>query len=80
MTDKLFEQVVLEDGWMAFLESIILEYRGSDEPLDGDEVERLVQIIEAKVNLHEGNITFEEYQDIIENGLAWLQERPHDKL
>ena len=39
-----------------------LEFKeGDDEPLDGDSVDRLVNILRAKLNLIEGNITHEEY-------------------
>jgi hypothetical protein len=34
---------------------------GSDEPLDADEVERLIQHLKNQLNLIEGNITEEEY-------------------
>ena len=44
------------------LHSIIKKYKdGNDEPLDGDEVDRLTKIIKAKINLIEGNITEKEY-------------------
>jgi hypothetical protein len=57
-----------EQGWMQFLAPIINEYKeGSDEPLDGDEVERLTEIIRAKINLNEGNITEEECEEILNN-------------
>lgn len=48
------------------LEEIIEEYKdGDNEPLDGDEVDDLVEILRAKINLHEGNITEEEYNKIL---------------
>ena len=53
-------------NWIKQLEPIILEFRDCSEPLDSDEVERLVDIIRAKINLHEGNITEEKYQCIME--------------
>lgn len=48
----------------------LAEYKDSseNEPLDIDEVERLVNIIRLKLNLHEGNITQEEY----DNQIDWL--------
>ncbi len=51
------------------LEDIILEYRNGEdeEPLDGDEVDRLTEILKAKINLHEGNITDAEYDKIMAN-------------
>lgn len=51
-------------GWMKLtLEEIINEYKdgSSDEPLDSDEVEHLVEIIKAKIDLNEGNLTEYEY-------------------
>ena len=36
-----------------------------DEPLDGDEVDRLTEILRAKLNLINGNITQEEYNKIL---------------
>ena len=45
---------------------LIEDYKdGTDDPLDGDEVDSLMQIIKAKVNLHEGNITEHEYNQIL---------------
>ena len=32
-----------------------------DAPLDGDDVDHLIYLLKAKINLHEGNITEEEY-------------------
>ena len=54
--------------WTECLLPIIMEYRQFDtnDPLDGDEVERLCEILKAKINLHEGNITEEEYHKIVE--------------
>lgn len=47
--------------WMKLtLEEIVNEYKDS-EPLDGDGVEHLVEIIKAKINLNEGNLTEYEY-------------------
>jgi hypothetical protein len=49
-------------NWIEQLIPIINEYKdGDNEPLDGDEVDRLCFIIKLKINLHEGNITEEEY-------------------
>lgn len=39
---------------------------GSDEPLDGDETERLAEIVLAEMDLIEGNITEEEYHERLE--------------
>ena len=47
---------------------IIEEYKdGSDEPLDGDDTERLSDVIKAKIDIQEGNITYDEYDAIIDN-------------
>lgn len=47
---------------------ILREYKGgSDEPLDGDEVDRLVEHLRNKINLQEGNITDEEYLELESN-------------
>lgn len=41
------------------------ENNWEDEPLDGDEVDRLTEILRAKLNLINGNITQEEYNKIL---------------
>lgn len=38
-----------------------------DEPMDGDDVDELCKIIKAKLNLNEGNITEEEYNNILDS-------------
>lgn len=45
---------------------LVMSKRGTenDTPLDGDEVEALVKNIEAIINLHEGNITEEEFEEL----------------
>jgi hypothetical protein len=54
-------------SWINKLLPIINEFKdGDDEPLDGDAVDVLVNIIRAKINLHEGNITEEEYNKILD--------------
>ena len=52
-----------EYAWTEELRKIINDYKeGSpDEPLDGDEVETLVNHLRNKINLMEGNITWDEY-------------------
>lgn len=56
-------------SWMNLtLEQIILEYKddyNDNVPLDGDEVNDLIRILRAKINLHEGNITQEEYDRLL---------------
>jgi len=53
-------------SWIDQLEPIILEFRNGDEhPLSLAEVERLCEIIQAKVNLYEGNITEDNYNKIL---------------
>ena len=57
------------NSWIEQLMPIINEYKDGavDEPLDGGEVEDLCIIIQAKINLLEGNITDEEYNEILDN-------------
>ena len=46
------------------LQLIIDEYkRGSNEPLDGDDVDILVDILRNNINFIEGNITREEFEE-----------------
>lgn len=52
--------------WIEQLLPIIVEYRDGDEPLNGDSVDRLCHIIKAKINLHEGNLTEAEYENILD--------------
>ena len=61
------------ESWIEQLLPIIEEYRGGavsfandeNEPLDGDEVDDLCKIIKAKINLQEGNITEQQYNEIL---------------
>lgn len=54
-------------SWIKQLLPIIEEYKdGNNEPLDGDEVDDLIEIIRAKINLQEGNMTEEEYNEILD--------------
>lgn len=56
------------ESWIAQLLPIRNEYMdGNDEPMDGDDVDDLVKIIRAKLNLQEGNITEHEYNKIIDS-------------
>ena len=49
-------------SWGDELKAIIADYKGDDtDPLDGDEVDILVENIRKKINYLEGNITREEY-------------------
>ena len=54
-------------GWMDLtLMQILEEYKdGDEEALDGDSVDELCKIIKAKINLQEGNITDEEYNQLL---------------
>jgi len=50
------------NSWLEQLLPIIKEFKdGDDSPLDGDEVDVLCNFIKNNINLHEGNITFNEY-------------------
>jgi hypothetical protein len=56
-----------QEKWIDYLIPIINDYKdGSDEPLDGDGVDDLCRIIRAKIDLHEGNLTEEEYEAILD--------------
>lgn len=47
------------------LREIIKLYKdGSEEPLDGDEVDRLAKHLKNQINYIEGNITDEEYDKL----------------
>lgn len=53
-----------EEAWIEYLQPIIDDFKdGDDSPLDGDDVDRLVNIIRNKINLNEGNLTRQEYFD-----------------
>ena len=57
--NKAFENAIAD---------IILEYKdGSEDPLDGDDVDRLTEHLRNRLNLFEGNITDEEYEQLEEN-------------
>lgn len=62
------------DGHSIQLSLLIRDYRRYvDEdniPLDGDAVEELSYFIEQHINLHEGNITNEEYDDMTRTDLV----------
>jgi hypothetical protein len=65
-TPLKFKKLVMEN-WIEQLVPIIEEYKdGVFESLDINDVNSLVKIIKAKINLHEGNITEEEYNEILE--------------
>ena len=54
--------------WVELLQPIIDDFKDisfgePDEPLDGDGVDSLVEIIKAKINLMQGNITEDEYYE-----------------
>lgn len=50
------------------LSEIIEEYKDGDaEPLDGDAVDNLTEIIRIKLNLTEGNLTENEYNAMLDN-------------
>lgn len=51
------------------LRDIIKLYKdGSKEPLDGDEVDKLIRHLKNQVNLIEGNITEKEYDKLEQRG------------
>lgn len=55
-------------NWIEMLRPILNEYKDGnlEEPLDGDGVDDLCRIIKAKINLHEGNLTNSEYEQILD--------------
>ena len=55
-------------SWTRQLQPLIDDYSGGAEHLDDDEVDRLCHLIKAKINLHQGNITEEEYEDTVFKG------------
>lgn len=45
---------------------LIEEYKqGNNEPLDSDEVEVLINILRLEIDLNEGNITEQEYNELL---------------
>ena len=56
-------------SWLEQLEPIIEEYADGGGPLDRGDVDRLVEIIKAKVNLHQGNITEAESEAAIDGAI-----------
>ena len=56
-----------EYAWWKELRKIVNDYKEQEgidpniEPLDGDETERLAEILLVKIDLMEGNITEDEY-------------------
>jgi len=68
ITDLEIEKIVKKSKETAFdepLKSIIREYKeGSEEPLDGDEVDRLTEHLRNRINLFEGNITQKEFEKL----------------
>jgi len=51
------------DDYMTYLKPIVDEFKDGDTtPLTKEEVSKLCFIIEAKINLVEGNLTQEEYE------------------
>ncbi len=56
------------NSWIEQLLPIVEEYKdGSNEPLDGDDVDELCKIIKVKINLQEGNVTESEYNEILDS-------------
>lgn len=67
------------------LGDIIQEYKNGseDELLDGDDVDNLTKILNAVINLQEGNVTEDEYNDILDTHPNITKEDAkgiHDKL
>lgn len=50
--------------WLDELQTIIDDWtEGVDEPLDGDDVDVLTEVIRSKLNFMQGNITLDEYMN-----------------
>lgn len=60
----------IEAGFYDELRLIVNQYKESsgDEPLDGDEVDKLVEHLRNGINLMEGNLTEDEYLELEEKG------------
>lgn len=53
-------------AWESELKTILFDYKEADfTPLDIHEVDRLVEILKVKINLIEGNITEDEYHELL---------------
>ena len=69
ITLKEKEAIIDNQEYNALLYKILdiyTENSWEDEPLDTDEVEKLSEILKAKLNLINGNITQEEYNNILQ--------------
>jgi hypothetical protein len=56
------------ESWIDQLIPIIDDFKGNtaeDYPLDGDDVDNLCEIIKAKINLNQGNLTQKEYDKLL---------------
>jgi len=54
------------NSWIEQLYPIIEEFKDGDEDaLDGDAVDELIEKIRNELNLHEGNITQREYDELM---------------
>lgn len=68
ITIKIKEGIKDNQEYDKALYEILDEYTNENwgnEPLDGDEVDRLTEFLRAKLNLINGNITQEEYDEIL---------------
>lgn len=45
----------------------IRDWCGHDEPLDGDEVDEIIEVLRAALNYNQGNLTRTEYEEIVDN-------------
>jgi hypothetical protein len=56
--------------WIKQLLPIVEDFKDGDpEPLSCEDVDNLTRIFKAKINLHEGNITQDEYNDILNRAI-----------
>ena len=58
---------LVDDFYAKDIIPLIKKYRGDspEEPLDGDAVDMLVKRLKDLINLHEGNITENEYWEMM---------------
>lgn len=63
--------------WADHLGAILNDYKEGfgDEPLDGDGVDELTEIIRARLNLIEGNMTWDEYCEWEQRNVAMKPEK-----
>lgn len=70
-----------QESFSDLVQKILALYKkGSTEPLDGDEIEKLSKIIQAEMDLQEGNLTEAEYDRKIKEITGAIVRCPNDVL